>query len=142
MSAEKLYSEVFEDFDKCSTKAERLAILQKYGHKNFQEFLIAAFNPNVIFDVEIPDYRPAQEPAGLNFTYLSSEVPKLYRFVKDHPARSPNLSAEKKKSLLVVILESLHKDEAELLIKAIKKDLNVKYLTANLVREAFPGINL
>jgi len=142
MSAEKLYSEIFEDFDKCSTKAERIAILQKYGQKNFQEFLIAVFNPNVVFDVEIPQYRPAPEPAGLNFTYISSEVPKLYRFVKDHPARASNLSAEKKKSLLVVILESLHKDEAELLVKLINKNLEVKFLTKNLVKEAFPEIDI
>ena len=142
MSAEKLYSEIFEDFDKCSTKAERLAVLQKNGQKNFLEFLVAAFNSNIVFDVDIPKYRPAPEPAGLNYTYLSSEVTKLYRFVKDHPARSENLSAEKKNSLLVVILESLHKDEAELLVKLINKNLEVKFLTKNLVKEAFPEIDI
>jgi hypothetical protein len=142
MSAEKLYSEIFEDFDKCSTKAERLAVLQKHGQKNFLEFLVAAFNSNIVFDVDVPKYRPAPEPAGLNFTYLSSEVPKLYRFVKGHPARAENLSAEKKKSLLVVILESLHKDEAELLVKLINKNLEVKFLTKNLVKEAFPEIDI
>jgi hypothetical protein len=142
MSADKLYSEIFEDFDKCTTKAERIALLQKYDHKNFREFFIAAFNDSIEFDVEIPTYRPAPEPAGLNFTYLSSEVPKLYRFIKGHPSRAEGLTGAKQKSLLVVILESLHKDEADLLVKLFKRKLEVKFLTANLVREAFPGINI
>jgi hypothetical protein len=43
-------------------------------------------------------------------------------------------------SLLVVLLESLHKDEAGLLVNLFKKDLGVKYLTKQVVMEAFPGI--
>ncbi len=140
MSAEKLYSEIFEEFDKASNKAERLAVLRKYDHPRFREFLNYAFNPNIKFDVEIPPYRPAVEPAGLNYTYLSSEVIKLYRFIPGHPKRTSDISPQKKKQLLVVILESLHKDEADLLCKLIKRDLGVKYLTMNLVLEAFPGI--
>lgn len=142
MSADKLYSEIFEDFDKCTTKAERIAVLQKYDHKNFREFFVAAFNDSIEFDVEIPQYRPAPEPAGLNYTYLSSEVPKLYRFIKGHPARAEGLSEAKKKSLLTVILESLHKDEADLLVRLLKRKLEIKFLTPNLVREAFPEINI
>jgi hypothetical protein len=64
----------------------------------------------------------------------------MYRFVKNHPSRPPGLTSEKQKSLLIVVLESLHKDEADLVIKMIKKDLGVKFLTANLVSEAFPGL--
>jgi hypothetical protein len=90
--------------------------------------------------VPIPNYRPAVEPAGLNYAYLDSEMAKMYRFVKNHPSRPPGLTAEKQKSLLIVVLESLHKDEADLVIKMIKKDLGVKFLTANLVSEAFPGL--
>jgi uncharacterized membrane protein len=44
---------------------------------------------------------------------------------------------------LTTTLESLHKDEAELLIKAItKKDLDVKYLTPRIIKEAYPDINI
>ncbi len=41
-----------------------------------------AFNPYVKFDVEVPEYRPSIEPAGLNHTYLDMEVSKLYRFIE------------------------------------------------------------
>lgn len=139
MSAEKLYSEVIEEFDKATTKQERISILRKYDHPDFREFLRAAFNPNIHFDVEIPKYRPAPEPAGLNFTYLNLEMRKLYRFVKGHPAIPQGLTQDKKKQLLLVTLESLHKDEAELLVKVIQKKLEVKFLTPNLINEALPG---
>ena len=140
MSAEKLYSEIFEDFDKATTKQERLAVLRKNDHPMFRLFLQAAFHPNVVFDVNVPKYRPAPEPAGLNYTYLDSEMTKIYRFVKDHPSRPEGLSDKKKTELLLVALESLHKDEATLLVKLIQKDLGVKHLTPKLVEEAFPGL--
>ena len=139
MNTDKLYSEIFDEFNKATNKTERIAVLRKYDHPRFREFLQYAFHPNIEFDVEIPKYRPAVEPAGLNYTYLISEVPKMYRFIKGHPKRA-EISPEKKKSLLLVILESLYKDESELLIKCMKKDLGVKYLTLNLLSEAYPGI--
>jgi len=142
MSSEKLYSEIFEDFDKATTKEERIAVLRKNFHPRFAEFLQMAFHPNIIFDVRIPNYRPAQEPAGLNFTYIDNEISKLYRFVKGHPKRPPEMTTQKQTSILLVILESLHKDEAELLIKLIQKNLGIKYLTAKLVKEAYPDLNI
>ncbi len=140
MSAEKLYSEILEEFQNVTTKQERLAILKKYDHPRFRIFLQAAFNPSIEFEVEIPPYRPAIEPAGLNFTYLDAEMIKLYRFVKNHPSKPAGLTKEKQKQLLLVILESLHKDEADLLTKVIRKKLDVKFLTPALVNEAFPGL--
>jgi hypothetical protein len=140
MSAEKLYSEVLQEFQNATTKQERISVLRKYDHPRFRTFLQAAFNPNIQFDVDVPNYRPAPEPAGLNFTYLDAEMNKLYRFVKNHPSRPAGLTKEKQKQLLLVILESLHKDEAELLVKVINKKLEVKFLTPTLVNEAFPGL--
>lgn len=140
MGSNKLYSEIFEDFDKCTTRTERVNLLRKYEDQRFKNFLFMSLSPVFQFDVEVPKYRPAVEPAGLNYTYLHNEIPKLYRFIKGHPNRPEGLTAEKQKQLLLVILESLHKDEADLLVKLIKKDLNVKFLTTSLVIEAFPDL--
>jgi hypothetical protein len=140
MSAFKLYSEILDEFNQATTRADRIAVLRKYDHPRWRSFLQASFHPGIIFDAPIPKYRPAVEPAGLNFSYLDSEMVKMYRFVKNHPSRPEGLTPEKQKSLLTVVLESLHKDEADLVVKMMKKDLNVKFLTANLVSEAFPGI--
>jgi len=77
MSSEKLYSEIFEDFNKATTKEERVAILRKNYHIRFAEFLQMAFHPEIVFDVAVPKYRPAIEPAGLNFSYLDTEISKM-----------------------------------------------------------------
>ncbi len=140
MSAEKLYTEVIAEFEQATTRQERINVLRKYDHPRFRTFLQVLFKPEVEFDVMIPTYRPAPEPAGLNYTYLDAEMLKIYRFIKNHPNRPQGLTAEKQSQLLLVILESLHKDEAELLTKVIRKKLEVKFLTPNLINDAFPNL--
>jgi len=142
MSAELLYSEMFEQYQTLTEKNDQIAFLKKHDHKRFRDFLQLAFNKHIKFDVEIPKYRPALEPAGLNFTYLDVEMSKMYRFVVGHPKRAPTLTPEKQRSLLLVVLESLHKDEAELLVKLIQKDLGIPTLTKKIVQEAFPDLDL
>jgi hypothetical protein len=141
MANEILYSEIFDEYNKEDTREGKIKVLRKYDTERFRVFFQYLYSPRVIFDVEIPQYRPSTEPAGLNWTYMESEIVKLYRFIKDHPRRT-NVPPEKLKSLLLVVLESLHKDEAEILVKLMKKDLGIPYLTPLMVEEAFPGINL
>lgn len=141
MSSEKLYSEIFEEFQNAKTREEKINVLRKYDHPRFRYFFQLLYSKKVEFDVEIPAYRPAPEPAGLNWTYLDTELVKLYRFTKNDP-RSVNLTPEKKKSLLIVVLESLHKDEAQVLVGLLNKDIGIKYLTPKIVKEAFPDLDL
>ena len=141
MSSEKLYSEIFEEFEKATTKQERINILRREGDERFRFFLQLAFNPAIEFDIVLPHmYRPTKEPAGLNYAYLDTEMPKMYRFIKGHPMRPQNFTAEKTTQLILVMLESLHRDESALILKIFKKEFKVKNLTANLVREAFPDL--
>ena len=141
MSAEKLYSEILEDFEAAPDKASKLNVLRKYDHKMFREFLEASFNPAVVFDVEVPNYKPDNSPAGLNMTYLDMEMNKLYRFVKNHPKRT-NVEPKKLTRLLEIILVSLHKDEAELLVKCIRKEIKIPFLTPKIIREAYNDNNM
>ena len=136
----RLFSEIFAEFEQKETKAEKMAVIRKYWHPSLRDFLEYAFNPNIVFDVEPPKkWRPAVEPAGLNVAYLDMEVPKLYRFIKDHPHRQKELSGERQTKLFTIILESLHPSESELLLKLIKKNLGVKGLTVKLIQEAISG---
>jgi hypothetical protein len=141
MSSEKLYSEIFEEFEKATTKQERINILRREGDERFRFFLQLAFNPAIEFDIVLPHmYRPAKEPAGLNFAYLDTQMPKMYRFIKNHPMRPEGFTAEKTTQQILVMLESLHRDEAAIILKILKKEFKIKNLTANLVREAFPDL--
>lgn len=137
-----MYHEIFALFEKTEKRADKINVLRQHGDKNLKEFLVAVFNPNVIFDVEIPEYKPAKEPEGLNILYLHNEIPRLYRFIAGHPRRAQGLTPQKQMSLLIPLLEALHKDEADLLVRAMKKDLRIPFLTPKLVKEAFPDINL
>lgn len=137
-----LFFEIFEKFEKADKRAEKIEVLRKSADSNFVEFLMLAFHPKIEFDVEIPEYKPSNDPAGLNYLYLHSEVRKLYRFIKNHPNRSSNLAPKRQRELLLQVLEGLHKREAELLVRCIKKDLRIPFLTPKLIREAFPGIDL
>jgi len=137
-----LFSEILELFSKAETRKQKLEVLKKNGDEAFKQFLFIAFHPNIKFDIEAPAYRPSTEPAGLNYAYLRIEMRKIYRFITNHPEKSPELSADKQRQLLVVILESLHKDEAELLVKLFKKDLGVRYLTRRTSNDALPEVNI
>jgi len=140
MSSEVLYFEFFEAFEKAETRADKVEMLRKYANNRFIDFLAGAFDPNIEFDVEIPNYKPSLDPAGLTMTNLEMEVPKLYRFVKNHPMRPSGLTAKRQTELLLVILESMHHKDSELLVGMLKKKLPIKGLTSKLVNEAFPQI--
>jgi hypothetical protein len=136
----KLMSEIFQEFQEAKTKQERINVLRKYDHPRFREFIFYALSKKIKFDIEAPKYRPAPEPAGLNFTYLNLETEKLYRFITGHPKKPQGLTQDKQKQLLVVVLESLHIDEAEILSKVVNRKFEVPFLTQTLVNEAFPNL--
>ena len=140
MSANKLYSEIFEDFASAPTREAKVAVLRKHGDWNFKEFLNLAFNPDIKFEIASPDYRPSVEPAGLNYQYLDAIMKKMYIYVVGHQRKPTGFSPRKQTSMLTVQLESLHKDEARLLAGVFKKDLGVAFLTPNMVKEAFPDL--
>ena len=134
----KLYSEILKEFDEAKTRSDKIEVLRKYNNERFREFLRYSFDPQVEFDVVLPEkYRPAVEPAGLNYSYLHIEVPRLYRFIKNHPKRPAAYRGKKPTQDILVLLESLHKDEAILLVKMIQKNLGVKYLTDKIIEEAY-----
>jgi hypothetical protein len=140
MIKNKLMFEILDEFENAKTESERIAVLQKYDTHQFRHFLKNALDTTVEYDVEVPQYRPAPEPAGLNFTYLSMEMDKMYRFIKEHPSRSEGLKADKQKQLLVVLLESLHEREAEILVQILHKKFKVNFLTQKLIQKALPGM--
>jgi len=141
MIENRLYSEIFADFQKCTTKEQQIRFLRTIREANFRTFLKGCYDPNIVFDVELPEkYRPAPEPAGLTWTTLSMEMNKMYRFVRNHPAKPVGLTKKKETELFLGVMESLHKDEARLLVDMIKKDLKVPNLTKDLVLEAYPGL--
>ena len=136
----KLYTEILEEFDKAPNRAEKIAVLRKHDHPRLREFFTMVYNPGFEFDVQIPEYRPANEPAGLNYVYLEQEMSQIYKYISNHPAKPVEITPQRQRELLVVTLESLHRDEAELLANMFKKSIKVRGLNAKIVKEAFPDL--
>lgn len=135
-----MFHEIVKNIENCSTPEQAKDMLFQYGIPSFREFLVAAYSPTIQFDISPPNYRPAQEPEGLNWALLENEVGKLYRFVTNHPMKPKELTKDKQQQLLLVVLESLHKDEAELLYKTINKQLTIKNINIDIINEVFPGL--
>ncbi len=133
--------EVFDDFNKAKTRAEKIDVLRSDRRRILKEVLQGAFSSDVkfIFD-KAPEYKPSDAPPGLGYTSIEQEMKRVYIFMKDHPRIDPNLTYERKEHILIQILEAMESREAEVYMNMILKDLKVKGLDDKLVREAFPGL--
>ncbi len=141
MSSNKHIYEVFDEFKKAKTKEERLSILRNNDSWALKNVIMGALHPDVKFVIKkIPNFKAEIAPAGLAYNHMTDALSKVYLFMENNPKVSPNLTLERKEQLLIQILESLEKHEAEVFANMIKKDLKVPHLTAKLANEAFPGL--
>lgn len=136
-----LISEVLQKVSNAKTKAEKIAILREHETQTLRSILLINFDETVISRLppgeDIP-YRPNDAPKGTEHTLLESSGSKLYYYFKGGDDSLSNLKVE---AMFIALLEGLHAEEAELLVKTINKTLGKKYrITLPVVKEAFPQI--
>ena len=134
--------EIFDEFEMVSSKKDRMAVIEKNLSTTLVQVLQLAFHPNHQWLItEMPDdYEvPTDVLPGLSGTQLSVELRKLYLFQKGHP-NAEKLTVEKRKDLLLQLLERLEPREAEVIIGILSKDLGVRGLDYKFVKEAFPDL--
>jgi hypothetical protein len=68
---------------------------------------------------------------------LYAELRRLYLFIE---GGNPSLTKVKREYLFIQLLESIDKQDAELLVAVKDKKLPYKGLTASVVKKAFPGL--
>jgi hypothetical protein len=66
-----------------------------------------------------------------------AETRRLYLFLK---GGNPNITKLRREALYIELLESVHPEDAKMLIAAKSKKLPYKGINAKLVKEAFPGL--
>jgi len=133
--------EVLEEFSAAETEAEKIKSLQENGSHALLCVLRGMFSPNIEYVIEdIPPYNPSDAPPGMGYTSLAVEINRMYLFEANNPKVAPNLSLERKKQLLIQILENLEAKEAEVVISLLKKKSPVKGLTKSIVEKAFPQL--
>lgn len=137
----KNVSEIFEEFEQRSTKADRLAVLRFNENFALRSILKGAFDPNVeFFTDKVPDYKPSDLPTGLGYSNLSQELNRVYLLEKNNPKTPPTLTSKRREEIMIQMFESLEAKEAKILEGMITKKLKVKGLNYALVKEAFPNL--
>jgi len=136
-----MISEVLQKAHNAKTKSKKVEILMDNNTAALRSLFVVNFDesldPRVPLGEDVP-YRKNEAPKGTEHTLLEKEATKLYRFFKGGDDTLPNMKVE---NMFIQMLEGLHADEAEVVIKAVNKTLHKKYrITHAVVKEAFPSI--
>jgi hypothetical protein len=132
--------EILELVDSQRTKAKKIEILREYNDLALKAILIWNFDPtaiSVLPEGPVP-YKENEVPIGTDHTSLRREWKNLYHFVKGGNDR---LSAIRRETMFVQMLEGLHPEEAKIICLVKDKDLESRYkITYEMVQQAYPDI--
>lgn len=134
-----LLNTLFDKIENAKSYDERKEILNTFTNPRLVEILGHHFNKRDWFlkdEADIPQYNPAKEAEGYAPSTLLHEVRRFYIF-KDDFVKVPN---DRKGAILANMLESMHAEEAQLLLSILLGTLKVKGLTKKLVSDVFPNI--
>ena len=132
------FAEIFDKVSKIKSKKDKVSFLKQYQTDSLRMVIKSSFDPKIKWALpegEVP-YKPNEAPEGTEHNNLSYEARKLYHYIE---GGNPTLSQNKREMMFVGLLESLHPDEADILVAAKDKVLHQKYkgLSENVVKEAF-----
>ena len=135
----KLISDIFKEIEKTKGRKDKIAKFQQYESNNaFMQILEAVCDVRVIFELPegAPPYKSAEDMID-NTGGLYQEIRKMYIFTKN--SRSANIHNIKRERIFIEMLESIHPEDAKLMVSVKEKKLPYKGITTKLVEEAFPG---
>ena len=129
---------ILREVAKAKNKDEKKTTLIKYDNGALREILKYTYHPDIKFLLPAgnPPYKSVVDDSD-NPTYLYGLIRKLYLFVE---GGNPNLKPPRREYLCIAMLESIHPQEAALLLQVKDKKLKCRGLTYNLVKETFPEL--
>jgi hypothetical protein len=118
-------------------KKAKVEYLQKNKTKPLCNILKVMYDKSM--KLNIPDTAPPYEPSDLNESHgmLFREARKLPYFIEGYDG--DNIHPIRRQALFIQMLETVDKEDAELLIKMIKQK-PLKGLPLAIVKEAFPNL--
>ena len=133
-------NEILDLVHEQETDEDKVKILQQYTNDALKTLLIWNFDESIISLLptgEVP-YQPNESPLGVDHSSLRRDYKNLYNFVK---GGNDSLSKIRRETIFIQILESLHPNEAEVLILVKDKNLEDKYdISFDIVQKAYPDI--
>lgn len=134
-----LIFEVLQKFEELKTKKEKIEHLRKNDTAALRDLIRCSLDPKIQFLLPegAPPYNPAA-PESIPSNLLKQNV-KLTYWVKGSP-KAAQVDKIRRERIFMDVLESIHPEDALVLIKAKDKKQLAKGLTQKLVNEAFPGL--
>jgi hypothetical protein len=131
--------EIFQKIELETSRPKRLKLMQQYSDvPAFKDILRGMFDDTLEF--LLPEGKPPYTPnipESIPSTLLKKHRDFGY-FVKGGPGT--NLPAYKRERMFIELLESVHPDDALLVLAMVGKKPPFKGLTKKLVKEAFPNL--
>ena len=132
--------EIFEDFTKLTNRKDKITFLKEMGDSvpAVKDVVRGCFDERLKF--ALPDGRPPYTPNRPEST--PSTLLKLHRQFGDFVvgARNSQLGKLKTETRFIQLLESIHAEDALIVLAMKDKKSPVKGLTKKIVEEAFPNL--
>lgn len=131
-------ADIVDKLRSAKTKTERVEILKTNDSSALRGILRMNFDDELTLDLPdgTPPFKKLDVPPGMGNTTLKASVTGWYVFSK---TLSPTLKQSKRENIFISLLESLEPREAEILIRAKDKLLDLG-LTKKVIDEVFPGL--
>ena len=130
-------AEFFDNLSKIKKKEDRVNVLRQNDHFAIKTILQGAFDPRIKWLLP-----PGDPPYKVNDlvdqeNVLIKDCRKLVYFVE---GGHPNLKQAKREAMFIELLETVTPADAKLLCAIKDKKFPYKNVTADIVKEAFPGL--
>ncbi len=132
--------EIFEDFTKLKARKDKIAFLREQGNEvpAVKDVVRGAFDTRLKF--VLPEGKPPYTPNRPES--VPSSLRMLHRQFGDYVegARSSAMGQIKRETRFIQLLESIHAEDALIVLDMVAKKPPVKGLTKKIVEEAFPNL--
>jgi|APCry1669189034_1035192.scaffolds.fasta_scaffold75819_3 hypothetical protein len=130
-------SEILEKVSKFKTESEIVNALRENNCPALLTILQGAFDERIKWLLPDTDPPYKENEAHEVHNVLHSESRKMYLFIENG---HNSLKQTRRETLFIEILESVHRNDAKILLAIKNKTLPYSNITKKVVNEAFPGL--
>lgn len=131
--------EIFEKFSQQKTRKEKIEFLKENGIPAVRDVLRGAYDTSIEWN--LPEGKPPYTPNRPES--VPSSLRQQHRdfgyFVKGFK-KSESLQTYRRENMFIQMLESVHPDDALIILNMVSKKAPYKGLTKKIVEEAFPNL--
>lgn len=139
MARELMVSEVLKNTSKLKTKNERMDYLKEHDSPALRDIIRVNYDEDIVslLPEGVPPFKKDDAPDGHNLSSLHKQHKNLAYFFK---GKYSSMNQGKRESMFIGMLETLHADEADLLVAVKDKTMKYKGITKLLVKEVWPNL--